>query len=238
MNAEPRTPKLHPVLWTAAVSVTVASLVAVAAMTGLLPKSQASNEATAAANPPAAVAAASTVANTASAKADTPVAPAKSTRHAAAAHEASTPAVARTSGYDSDAYAASRGLPPPTPLAQAEIPPAPTVCNECGVIESVHAVTQEGEGSGLGAVAGGVLGGALGNGIGQGNGRTLATIAGIVGGAFAGNKVEKNSRQTTHYEVTVRFDDGTRRTFTETMRPPWREGERVRLSNGSLTYVS
>ena len=35
-------PKLHPVLWVAAVSVTIASLVAVAAMTGMLPRSQAS----------------------------------------------------------------------------------------------------------------------------------------------------------------------------------------------------
>lgn len=227
--------KLHPVLWTAAISVTVASLVAVAAMTGLLPKSQASTAPTPTEVAPIAQAAPAvpTAATPviATANAEKPAPHTHPVKHAVKHTD-------KAMAYDADAYAAARGYPPPTPLAQADISPPPTTCIDCGVIESVRQVAHEGEGSGIGAVAGGVLGGALGNNVGRGNGRTLATLAGIIGGAFAGNKVEKNMHESTHYEVTVRFDDGSRRTFTEAIRPPWREGERVKLNNGALTYAS
>jgi uncharacterized protein YcfJ len=39
-----------------------------------------------------------------------------------------------------------------------------------------------------------VLGGLIGNQIGGGNGRALATVAGAVGGGYAGNEVEKRMR--------------------------------------------
>lgn len=224
-------PRLHPVLWIAAASVTVASLVAIAAMTGVLPGSQASA-------PPAVVASATPsdvaqpitqvapqVGNTASAAPEN----AKPVRHKPARKTEPQPA-----RYDSDAYAAAQGYPEPVRVAQADVP-APPVCNLCGVVEAVRPVTQEApSGSGIGAVAGGVLGGALGNGVGQGNGRTLATLAGIVGGAFAGNKVEKTMHKTTHYEVRVRFDDGASRTFTQNEAPSWHEGDRVKFNNGTL----
>ena len=227
--------KPHPVLWTAAISVTVASLVAVAAMTGLLPKSQASTAPTPTGVAPIAQAAPAVP------TAVTPVIATATAEKPAPRPHPVKHAVKHTDqamAYDADAYAAARGYPPPTPLAQADIPPPPATCTDCGVIESVRQMAHEGEGSGIGAVAGGVLGGALGNNVGRGNGRTLATLAGIIGGAFAGNKVEKNMHESTHYEITVRFDDGSRRTFTEAIRPPWREGERVKLNNGALTYAS
>lgn len=236
-------PKLHPVLWTAAVSVTIASLVAVAAMTGVLPNSRASAAPSVADIQPGPLANARTPGTaTGHPDADKPVAKARAetalpTSSRLAAHAGTRVASAPQRAYDSEIYAAAHGLPPPTPLVQAEAAAVATVCQDCGIVESVRTVAHEGEGSGLGAVAGGVIGGALGNTVGRGNGRTLATLAGIVGGAFAGNKVEKSMHESTHYEVTVRFDDGSRRTFTETIRPPWREGERVKLSNGSLTYV-
>ncbi len=227
--------KLHPVLWTAAISVTLASLVAVAAMTGLLPKSQASTAPAPVGVAPTAMASPAVQATVtpaiATAAADKPAVRRHPVRHAVKQTD-------KAMAYDADAYTAARGYPPPTPLAQADIPPPPAVCTDCGVIESVHQIAHEGEGSGIGAVAGGVLGGALGNNVGRGNGRTLATLAGIIGGAFAGNKVEKNMHESTHYEITVRFDDGSRHTFTEAIRPPWRAGERVKLNNGALTYES
>ena len=46
-------------------------------------------------------------------------------------------------------------------------------------------------GIGLGAVVGGLLG----NQVGDGKGRTLATIAGAMGGAYAGNEIAKRNQQ-------------------------------------------
>lgn len=46
-----------------------------------------------------------------------------------------------------------------------------------------------------GTVIGGVAGGLLGSTIGGGTGRTVATIAGAAGGAYAGNQVQKNMQQ-------------------------------------------
>ena len=86
-------------------------------------------------------------------------------------------------------------------------------CATCGVIESVNAVQQKGQGSGVGVVAGGVVGGLLGNQIGGGKGKTAATVLGAIGGGFAGNEVEKRVRTETVYDVTVRMDDGSTRSF-------------------------
>ena len=46
-----------------------------------------------------------------------------------------------------------------------------------------------------GTVIGGVAGGLLGSTIGGGTGRTVATIAGAAGGAYAGNRVQKNMQR-------------------------------------------
>lgn len=86
-------------------------------------------------------------------------------------------------------------------------------CATCGVVESVNAVQQKGQGSGIGAVAGGVAGGLLGNQVGGGNGKTAMTVLGAIGGGFAGNEVEKRVRTETVYDVTVRMDDGSTRSF-------------------------
>jgi outer membrane lipoprotein SlyB len=107
-------------------------------------------------------------------------------------------------------------------------------CGTCGNIESIRTITQRAQGSGVGAGAGAVLGGLLGNQIGGGNGRSLATVAGAVGGAVVGNQVEGNMKATTSYEIRVRLDDGTLRTFHQHSAPAWRTGERVRIVKGSL----
>ena len=115
------------------------------------------------------------------------------------------------------------------PAAVAKRPPAPTVvaktspvaiCADCGTVQSVTAVQRQGQVNGvpvgnttigLGTVAGGVIGGLLGNQVGNGNGKTLATVVGAAGGAYAGNTVEKNMKKVTVYDVRVRMDDGTTR---------------------------
>jgi outer membrane lipoprotein SlyB len=103
----------------------------------------------------------------------------------------------------------------PQQVAQTQATPAKpaAVCKHCGVIESVRAVQKKGEGTGLGAVAGGVVGGVVGNQFGKGSGRSAMTVLGAVGGGVAGNEIEKRSRSTTVYQVQVRMDDGSVRSF-------------------------
>ena len=115
--------------------------------------------------------------------------------------------------------------------AQAAAP----ICTHCGVIESVREVTIKGKGTGLGAVAGGVLGGAVGNQIGHGNGRAAMTVLGAIGGGLAGNEVEKRARSERAYEVRVRMDDGTVRTFQQQVAPP--PGARVTV-DGKVLHVT
>lgn len=110
--------------------------------------------------------------------------------------------------------------PPPPPGAAIETPldaPAPSkapkvVCLHCGTVQSVTPVQREPEqGSGVGALAGAVLGGLVGNQFGGGDGKTAATIAGALGGGWAGNTVEKRMKKDTVYQVDVRMEDGSTR---------------------------
>jgi outer membrane lipoprotein SlyB len=111
-------------------------------------------------------------------------------------------------------------------------------CSNCGNVESVRAIKHRAEGSGLGAAGGAVLGGLLGNQIGSGSGRTIATAAGAIGGAVVGNQVEGNMKATTTYEIRVRLDDGSLRTFRQSNPPAWRSGDRVRIVKGRLRSVA
>jgi outer membrane lipoprotein SlyB len=116
-------------------------------------------------------------------------------------------------------------------LAEAE---GSNWCSNCGNVESIHEIVTRARGSGVGAGAGAILGGLLGNQIGSGNGRSLATVAGAVGGAVMGNQVEGNMHAYRSYEVRVRLDDGTLRTFHQRSVPQWRTGDRVRIVKGTL----
>lgn len=113
--------------------------------------------------------------------------------------------------------------------------PQPSICTECGVVETVREIPVEAKGSGGGAIAGGLAGGLLANQVGKGSGRSIATVLGAVGGAFAGNYIEKMLRQGKRYEAVVRFEDGSSRIFTSDTPPVWQSGDRVRLQNGLLT---
>ncbi|MFC3106707.1 glycine zipper 2TM domain-containing protein [Undibacterium arcticum] len=78
------------------------------------------------------------------------------------------------------------------------------------------------------------MGGLLGNQVGGGNGRTLATVAGAVGGGYAGNVVEKRARATTVTQVRVRMNNGSVRAFTESGNSRRHSGEHVKIINGAL----
>lgn len=111
---------------------------------------------------------------------------------------------------------------------------AAPVCKECGVIASVNEIEKVGDGSGLGAVAGGVVGAIAGKQVGGGRGRNVMSVLGAVGGAYAGHQIEKNAKKVKIYEITVRFDDGTTQTLSQSTPPAWRTGDRVRMVNGSI----
>jgi outer membrane lipoprotein SlyB len=120
------------------------------------------------------------------------------------------------------------------PEARMASAPAPVVCQDCGVVESVESFTEKSQASGGGAVAGGLLGGIIGHQIGKGRGKDLATVAGAVGGAIAGNEIEKNSNKVTHYRVNVRMDDGTHQVLTLDNASGVSTGDSVKIVNGTL----
>lgn len=239
---------IHPLILVAAASVTIASLAAAAHFTGLLP-THSSEPPAVVANAPAAPAAAipAPAAQPAPAAAQPiPAAPAEASRPAPkqhVQHHASEPVRQARNSSDDWRYDGSNrrvstndagiDVIPSRPAPSQAATSAPPVCRECGTVESVREIATQGEGTGLGAVAGGVLGGVLGHQVGRGTGKDLATIAGAVGGAFAGNQVEKNVRTNKQYEVAVRFDDGTVRSYT-LANTSWHTGDRVRLANGNL----
>ena len=121
------------------------------------------------------------------------------------------------------------------PAHELQTQPA-AVCATCGVIEAVRPVTVKGEGTGLGAVGGAVAGGLLGHQVGGGKGKTAMTVLGAIGGGLAGNEVEKRARAETVYEVKVRMDDGSLRTFTQKSSPT--PGARVTVDGQTLRMAS
>lgn len=109
-----------------------------------------------------------------------------------------------------------------------------SVCASCGTVESIRVVELKGDATGLGAVAGGVTGAVVGNQMGRGNGNTVMTLLGAAGGALAGNEIEKNVKKHYRYRVTVRMDDGSFRTVSQSIAPTVAAGARVRIANGAL----
>ncbi len=120
------------------------------------------------------------------------------------------------------------------PAKPAQVAAAKPACADCGVIEGVREVEVKGKGTGLGVVAGGVAGALVGHELGGGNAKTLMGVVGAVGGAVAGNEVEKRARATKQWEVTVRLEDGSTRVVTLAQQPPLRAGEHVRLAGNVI----
>ncbi len=145
---------------------------------------------------------------------------------ATAASDAKPAATAKTAAAKTASHktAGSKTAPPAVAAAR---------CTDCGVVDSVRAVEVKGEGSGLGAVAGGVVGGLLGNQVGGGRGRTAMTVVGAGAGAYAGHEVEKNMKKGVSYEIRVRMDDQSYRTF-HAAQPDVGVGQRVQVRDGQL----
>ncbi len=257
MNAPARAASassLHPALWVAAVSVTAFSAVGIAKMSGLFePATPAPVIATAAQTgttpapaTPAVVAAPEPAPPVASKRveerSETPVVKAVPVKkvHVADAGEAGVVKVAeRTydSGIDVIPAQPRTAYEQTLPRSEADYRAPAPVCADCGLVESVREVKAPADPSGLGAAAGGVVGGLLGNQVGKGSGRTIATLIGIAGGAYAGHQVEKTQRTTSRWEVGVRMENGEYRTVTLDAEPVWRTGDKVRLQGNRLVMA-
>ena len=235
MEATTNTRRLHPIVAAAAVSVMVFSAVGVAAITGLIPHSKGSvseQAPIAAADTPAAPPQSMPAAAPEPASSVTTPAPAPVKKHVAKAPKHSTPP-AQVAYSDVPAYA-----PPPPPVAQApqtyEAPKPAVKPGVLGTVVSVREVEQKGDAKGIGAIGGGVAGAVLGH---QVSDKRLVTVLGAAGGALLGNQIEKTARATKHWELTVRYDDGSTQVFNSEQTPFWHEGDRVRLYEGKLQPV-
>ena len=129
----------------------------------------------------------------------------------------------------------------PVPVArQAETvaEAQPVARGHIGSIESIEPIHERPQGSGAGAVIGGVLGAVVGNQFGHGTGRAAMTGLGAVGGAVAGNNVERNTKERViGYRVNIRLDDGQTRTFERTQVGDLHVGDRVRVDSGTFHRV-
>ena len=237
-------PQTHPLLLVAAASVTILSLAGVGVLAGWLPGPGARTAdpvKLSAATAPAPISVQQTV-----------TVPKEQAKPASKPVERA-PSVARRTEY-APTYTRTPSRQEPAP--EYAVAPAPhardtasgaaggmtyaassqreAICADCGVVEVVREVPLEAKGSGGGAVAGGLVGGLIGNQMGRGATRDIATVLGAVGGAFAGNHLEKTVKESKRYDVVVRFEDGSTRTFSSDTPPAWHGGDRVRLQNGLL----
>ena len=116
--------------------------------------------------------------------------------------------------------------------------PQPTYSQvKYGVVQSIDLVRAEDGASniGLGTIAGAVVGGILGNQVGGGSGNTAATVLGAAGGAYAGHELEKRNQGqpvSNAIKFTVRLNDGSYQSVTQTTNADIRVGDRVQVDNG------
>lgn len=91
----------------------------------------------------------------------------------------------------------------------------------------------------LGSGGGAVIGGLLGNQVGGGSGRQLATVAGALGGAVAGTKVEESTNRIDAWEMEIRQDNGQNVVVVQKADQNFQVGQRVRLiGSGSSVSVA
>lgn len=94
-----------------------------------------------------------------------------------------------------------------------------------GHVENIRQTMYRDEGNpAAGAVAGAVIGGVLGTALG---GRGLGTFVGATEGAIIGAQTSQGSYVGRTFEVFVRFDDGSLRTFVYQDQLPFRPGDYV-----------
>lgn len=168
--------RIHPLVAGAACSVILVSLLGAAALTGVLPSSHST-----ATSVNDVVPAMSNNTNAMNPAGNTAMPPAN-TGNQPAANYANTQ-------YANPQYAntAQNNYPAPAParVAQSSTHHQP--------VRNYQTQPAQAKNSPVGIGVGAVIGGLVGSQIGNGNGRTLATIAGAVGGGYVGNEVAKRN---------------------------------------------
>lgn len=149
--------------------------------------------------------------------------------------QAATPALQAGSSEDPPPLTPIREPGPrePRPVEQVVRQPAPA-CTDCATVLGVKTVVVQEKPSGIGVVGGAVVGGVVGHQFGNGSGKDAMTAVGAIGGALAGNHIEKKQRQRRHYEVSLRMEDGSKRTLKLAAAPQVERGDRVRVEDGKL----
>ncbi|MDD5241412.1 MAG: glycine zipper 2TM domain-containing protein [Sulfuricella sp.] len=227
------TSKTSPFVIAASIAVIIVSMVGVGAMTGLIPNRESKSETPAATAPSQTTGMAGTATTLAQPTgiAEKP-APAVAEKPPAAQPEPVAKHSAKHTAKTTSGKPMSKSATTETDKMATKTPA--NICANCGTITAIRTVEQAGEGSGLGAIAGGVVGGLLGNQVGGGTGKDLATIAGAIGGGYAGHQVEKKIKTTKHYEINVRMEDNSLRTFMQETEPAYAIGEKVKIIDGAL----
>lgn len=171
--------RIHPLVAGAACSVILVSLLGAAALTGVLPSSHST------ATPVNDVVPAMSNNTNAMNPAGNTAMPLANTGNQPAANYANTQ-------YANPQYAnaAQNNYPAPAPaparVAQSSSHHQP--------VRNYQTQPAQAKNSPVGIGVGAVIGGLVGSQIGNGNGRTLATIAGAVGGGYVGNEVAKRNQ--------------------------------------------
>ena len=104
-----------------------------------------------------------------------------------------------------------------------------------GTVDRIELINRAASNNIAGTVIGGIVGGLIGHQIGHGTGRSVATIAGVAGGAYAGNQIEQRRRGPQEsFRVTVRMDDATYQTITQDNITDLQTGDRVRVEGNNV----
>jgi outer membrane lipoprotein SlyB len=115
--------------------------------------------------------------------------------------------------------------------------PKKAVCTECGTVTAIKVVEKDGEGGATGMIAGGVAGALLGNQVGGGSGKTIATVAGAAGGAYAGKTIEGKMNKVKEWHVNVKYETGKTGSVVLKEDPHLRKGDKVKRENGHLNRI-
>lgn len=108
------------------------------------------------------------------------------------------------------------------------------LCWNCGVITHIEEIASEGKGTGLGTVSGAIIGGIAGHQMGGGDGKKVMTAVGAIGGAIAGNTIEKNMQRSFSYRVHLYMDHGGTQALNFPYPPHVSVGDTVKVENGEL----
>ena len=121
----------------------------------------------------------------------------------------------------------------PQPTYQVVQSPPPA---RIGTVESLREVVEQKDPGGAGLIVGGLVGGGLGSLVGSGTGRTVATVVGALGGAYAGNRIEKSQSQVV-YQIGVKYDDGSWATIRQAAPTGLCIGDRARVTDSGVELL-